>query len=80
MKGKLVTDVVSQKGVEKFSEFWFKNMGHIKTVNNEALLRFCEDHTFTKEEYDAFKRGVATMMDFMLACYEETNRNKMKKK
>jgi hypothetical protein len=63
--------------VEEMANVWAKFQDHLKTIEYSLLLDFCRTDTpFTKETFDAYRRGLESMNVFIEACWQAVyNRN-----
>lgn len=72
-EGKLPSSIIGYKGVHAFADFYEKFPEEISKMKSACLIQYCEDQEFTKEEYEAFKQGVATIIAFLQSSHAESN-------
>lgn len=72
------SDFLPNEQLQALATVWFKNTDAFKTIQNQVLQDFCERYEFTKDEYDAYKRGAASVLDILYACYAEREAMKFK--
>jgi hypothetical protein len=63
---KVVYNITTKVGT--YASFWGKNGLDLDKVKGELLKSYCESRSFTKEEYDAFRDGLGTMLLFFEQC------------
>ena len=66
------SNIIPKDAVAAFSSFYMQRTDELTRVKNMALVDYCEKNQFTREEYEAFKTGVATYVQFFMDCYAET--------
>ena len=71
-EGKLPSDIIGMKAVHEFAGFYLKHPEEIARMRGACLIQYCEDKEFSAEEYNAFKLGVATVLQFFLSATAES--------
>ena len=51
--------------------FWEKHPDKIQLIAINGLLEYTENESFSKEEYDAFVKGLSVVGNAMQGCWEE---------
>ena len=82
----MITEIIENKGKEgtpyerllgsdenlnTIAEFWQNNAKLVQLIATNALIKYCEDESFTSEEAAAFKLGLGKVGDAMQDCWEE---------
>lgn len=62
----MVHTITEKVGV--YASFWDNHGVDLKNVSSELLKKFCEQNTFTSEEFESYKSGLASMLLFMELC------------
>lgn len=78
MPAKKPSDFLTNEQMQALATIWFKNAEALKSIQSQTLLDFCERYEFTKDEYDAYKRGVAGVLDVFYNCFTEREALKFK--
>lgn len=68
------SDIISKEGVSRFASFFEKNLEDVNAVVEKALLKWCKETQFSKEEFIAYKRGSEALLEFLTLCIKEADR------
>ena len=68
----------STSGVDTIAGFLESHATKIHLIEANAILEFVEEDSFTKEELESFKYGVAKFGEFLMKCSEERRERKPK--
>lgn len=72
------SEVMKSEHVAQLATVWGRYSEALAELQKVTLIDFCERYEFTKDEYDAYKRGVASVLEFFLNCHEEITQKEFK--
>jgi len=61
----------SEPKVNTIAAFNDKNYGLVQLITLHGIMEFTQNNSFSREEMDAFKAGIAYVGGFMAKCSEE---------
>lgn len=59
------------KAVNTIAQFWEKHPGKVQLLGINGLLEYTQGDSFSKEEYEAFVKGLSVIGDAMQGCWQE---------
>lgn len=63
-----ITEVLDGDAINAFASFWTMRMTDLGKARDAALVDWCKKNTFTKEEFIAYKDGLATLLNVFMEC------------
>jgi len=59
------------QNMNEVAAFWEKNPDKIQLLAIDGLLDYTQNESFSKEEYDAFVKGLSVIGEAMQGCWQE---------
>jgi len=59
------------KSVNVLAQFWEEHPDKIQLLGIDGLLEYTQSEGFSKEEYDAFIKGLSVIGDALQGCWQE---------